>query len=178
MVKSLALVRPQDRDIADRLLARAQWKADGCLIWTGAVTGRGRYGLISVKKWAPAGAPRLHRRTHRVAYELFVGPIPTGMEIDHLCHTRSGCDLGQACPHRLCLNPEHLEPVSHTENVRRGNSPAARHGLKTHCPRGHEYTPANTYLIPSSGGRACRACKPIWAAARRARRAAAQAVEV
>jgi hypothetical protein len=76
---------------------------------------------------------------HRASYELFVGPIPDGLHIDHLCRVKH------------CVNPAHLEPVTRCENARRG-----AHGMKTHCKHGHEYTPENT--IHLGGKRRCREC--------------------
>lgn len=107
------------------------------------------------------------RMAHRVSYEALVGPIPSGLELDHLCRTPA------------CVNPEHVEPVTHAENMRRGLSGE----LKKQCPRGHVYDEANTFL-KTNGGRACRECSRAWdreyyeqrgramRAAKRARRAA------
>lgn len=82
---------------------------------------------------------------HRAAYELLVEPIPAGMEIDHLCRNRS------------CVNPDHLEVVTHGVNTLRGNSASAVNARRTHCPNGHEYTAENTYTSPQ-GKRRCRTC--------------------
>ncbi len=83
---------------------------------------------------------------HRFVYELVVGPIPAGLELDHLCRKP------------LCVNPAHLEAVSHQENCRRGDLGGHAQRAKTHCPYGHPYDEANTYVHPSSGSRHCRIC--------------------
>jgi hypothetical protein len=111
----------------------------GCLIWTGAQNGVG-YGRM----WADG-----YQLTHRVAYELMVGPIPPGLVIDHLCRVS------------LCANPAHLEAVTPAVNTQRGNVPAvmaARGAARTHCRSGHEYNAANTYIRPNAPGRDCRIC--------------------
>lgn len=85
------------------------------------------------------------RRAHRVSYEMLVGPIPEGLHLDHLCRNRA------------CVNPGHLEPVSHRENMRRGNGWPGRNAKKTHCPQGHPYSEENVWL-EKGGGRHCRTC--------------------
>jgi hypothetical protein len=97
---------------------------------------------------------------HRVAYEMLVGTIPKGLDLDHICHNGSGCGGGESCPHRRCVNPDHLEPVTHRENMLRGETVAAMHARKTHCIHGHEFTPENT-RIKRDGSRNCRACDRV-----------------
>lgn len=82
-------------------------------------------------------------RVHRLAYRLWVGPIPKGLEIDHLCGVRD------------CCNPDHLEAVTHAENVRRGRAGRPQ-AARIHCPQGHEYTDDNTYT--HNGKRQCKTC--------------------
>lgn len=99
--------------------------------------------------------------THRFAYEAFVGPIPDGMQLDHLCRQRA------------CVNPEHLEPVTCRENLLRGETVTAREAQQTHCHLGHEFTPENTYVRadrPTSRG--CRVCRSASARRSKARLAA------
>lgn len=141
------------KNVSDTPLAVRFWsfveKTDDCWRWTGAPTTFG-YGKLKFKN-APLAA-------HRVAYELLVGPIPEGMSLDHLCHTRDlTCPGGKKCPHRLCVNPEHLEPVSGRENRMRGRSFAPVNAAKTECIHGHPFDAANTY-ITTKGTRVCRAC--------------------
>ena len=92
---------------------------------------------------------------HRKAFVTAGGVIPPGMVIDHLCHDPEKCVGGPRCLHRRCVNPRHLAVVTRSENARRSVSANAR---KTHCPKGHEYTPENTRWRTDKKGRACRAC--------------------
>jgi HNH endonuclease len=85
-------------------------------------------------------------RVHRAAYEMWFGPIPGGLEIDHLCFVRH------------CLNPDHLEAVPGLVNIMRSNAAGAINARKTRCDSGHEFTESNTYIDPS-GKRACVECK-------------------
>lgn len=112
---------------------------DGCWLWTGATNGRG-YGRIG----SEGGRSGRMIYAHRVMYELFVGPIPEGLELDHLCRNPS------------CIRPDHLEPVTHLENVRRGKSGEYLRE-RTHCSEGHPFEGDN--LAPVSWGRRCRACR-------------------
>jgi hypothetical protein len=107
-----------------------------CWMWTGALSHG--YGRMTIARKSVAA--------HRFAYELLVGPIPDGTEPDHLCVNPP------------CVNPAHLEPVTHQENMRRGpTNVASRNAVKTHCPQGHEYTEENT-LRRDNGDRQCREC--------------------
>lgn len=109
--------------LEERLEARI-FKTDYCWFWTGRPTAGG-YGQIGI---IGENGRKLYQ-AHRVVYETWVRPIPDGLELDHLCRNRA------------CVRPDHLEPVSHIENVRRG----ASMDRATHCKNGHEYTPENTY---------------------------------
>lgn len=123
----------------------------GCWIWMGCtVNGYGRVRMGQKLRLA-----------HCVTYEFLVGPIPAGLEIDHV--------KKRGCTSRACCNPAHMEPVTHLENVRRGDAGrinGARQRGKTHCPRGHPYSGSNTY-VPPSGGRQCRACGRAGSASRK-----------
>lgn len=80
---------------------------------------------------------------HRIAHELFIGPIPVGLEIDHTCRVRS------------CVNPAHLEAVTHLENIRRG-----QRAMQTHCLKGHRLTGNNVYFRRDRpGSRVCKKCR-------------------
>lgn len=121
----------------DRLIERIEFTPT-CWNWKGAKT-RAGYGVsrIGQKNWF----------MHRFAYYLSTLELPS--ELDHLCRNT------------VCMNPEHLEPVTHRENLLRGIGVAARNAKVTHCPRGHEYTPENTYRRPNRISRVCRECGKI-----------------
>lgn len=118
-----------------------------CWLWTGMLNPNG-YGKVTVNYKSLLA--------HRYAYELVNGPVPIGLQLDHLCHPTS-CLLNSACPHRRCANPEHMEPATAAVNTLRSNGPAARNAKKTHCKRGHPFDDKNTYR-DSRGYRACKAC--------------------
>jgi hypothetical protein len=111
-------------------------RSPGCWRWTAGRDMDG-YGVFHTAGKA--------RGAHRVAYELLVGSIPAGLQIDHLCRNRS------------CVNPEHLEPVTPRENQRRADVALGIRSAATHCPQGHEYSPENTYMAKTK--RNCRECR-------------------
>jgi hypothetical protein len=135
-------------------------KTGSCWLW-GAGTHRSGYGLFK------ANGKQVY--AHRYAYELQHGPIPAGLEVDHTCHNEDdSCPGGASCSHRRCVNPAHLEPVTHAENGRRGKSVWAVNARKTHCPQDHEYSPENTLI--ERGARVCRTCRREREASRRRRK--------
>jgi len=121
-----------------RFWSKVRRSPKGCWLWTGAIAKSG-YGTFS-----------LNGRTeyaHRVAWLELIGPIPQGLEIDHV-----------KCGRHRCVNPAHLRVVTHAQNMAREMPKAWEGNLKkTHCPAGHEYTAENTYMGPK--GRDCRACR-------------------
>lgn len=122
-----------------RFWAKVDWWGNGCWLWTGC-TGGG-YGRFVFEGKV--------RQAHRVAYEAFIGPIPEGLQIDHLCRNRA------------CVRVSHLEAVTQRENVLRGVGASAQHARQTHCIHGHEFTPENTFVQAEGqqkGRRRCRTC--------------------
>ena len=136
---------PKPRPPFERFADKIQIEPDGCWTWIGAKDSHG-YGQLGIGGRRSNGG--YLAVAHRWSYEHFVGPIPDGMDIDHLCHNESDCPGGYTCRHHSCVNPTHLEPVTHAENVRRGrwDPRKARAGVpkKTHCPAGHAYETATT----------------------------------
>lgn len=122
-----------------RFTAKVDPRPDGCIVWT-AYTNHHGYGVFSVRSRTILA--------HRWAWTAVHGPVPEGMQLDHLCRTRA------------CVNVNHLEVVTPSVNTKRGLAPillAAINGEKKHCPRGHPYDEENTYR-KSTGSRQCRAC--------------------
>lgn len=120
-----------------RFLAKIEVSHD-CWQWTAAKNSTG-YAV-----WTPCGGAK-QVYSHRLAYELFVGPIPSGLQLDHLCRNRS------------CVNPAHLDPVDGRINILRGSGPAALNAIKTHCKHGHPFDEENTRW-GKNGERACKEC--------------------
>lgn len=127
----------------EHILSRMEVRDDGCWQWTLTPKDNG-YGLFYAHIARRLNGKSIHRYAHRVACELWNGPIPDGYEVDHLCRNT------------LCVNPAHLEAVTRQVNLLRGNTIAARNAAKTNCPSGHAYDEANTYWFGNA--RQCRAC--------------------
>ena len=146
---------PHQLTSEDVFWSRIEKVPRGCWLWTGPIATNG-YGRASVDGRNVAA--------HRYCYEQLVGPIPDGLELDHV--------KARGCTSRACVNPAHLEPVTHRENTLRGETITAAAARRTHCPRGHELAPGN--LVPSSlkkGRRGCLTCSREKAAERRGRAA-------
>jgi hypothetical protein len=123
-----------------KLLSRSKRESNGCLVWQGATNGKAGYGKMfdGIKS----------EYVHRIAYRVFIGDIPEGFTIDHVAQ--------RGCTSRKCIEPEHLEAVTITENHARRLRP-------THCKKGHEYNETTTYWqkrtdVSSKPSIACRVC--------------------
>jgi hypothetical protein len=125
----------------ENFLSRVE-KTPTCWLWTGHRNKVG-YGTVG---WAG----KIYM-VHRVSYQHFKGPIPSGLTLDHLCRIKN------------CVNPDHLEPCSAAENARRGNCNSAVNSRKTHCIRGHEFNDDNTYryVYGRRVMRNCRKCRGV-----------------
>lgn len=154
---TLAPVAHKRPDIATRLLSKAvEDPITGCWNWIGWKNNTG-YGVLYV-----VGAGSANRMlAHRVSYDLHKGEIADGLQVDHVCHNRDlACRGGHSCPHRACINPEHLEAVTNRVNGIRGRaaqSAAERAAQRTTCNYGHPFDELNTYWTHSNS-RACRTC--------------------
>lgn len=147
--RSDSFSRLSQRPLAERFWSKVSFPCggNGCWLWTGSISSAG-YGSFR----APGT-----EYAHVFAYHICIGEIPKDMELDHVA-TRG-------CTNQNCVNPAHLEPVTHAENMRR--SAAAMRGLaslqewrrtKTHCPSGHPYSGNNLY-VTKQGYRACNICR-------------------
>lgn len=125
----------------------------GCWLWTGPLNESG-YAM----RRQNSGSSSL---VHRWLYQLLVGPVDRSLHLDHLCHTRDeSCRADRSCPHRRCVNPAHLEPVTPAENNRRSRSPAQLAAKANRCKRGHDLT-VHGYVRKDKKGRNCKACGKI-----------------
>jgi hypothetical protein len=145
------------KDIRERFMSKVEFDPNGgCWLWSGSNDGARGYGRFMADHALGT------RQAHRASYMLFCDTIPDGLEIDHKCRTPA------------CVNPQHLEPVTREENMRRapklglalgGLANGQRQQAKTHCPRGHEYTTQNTF-VSREGWRRCKTCKAALTRAR------------
>jgi hypothetical protein len=126
-----------------RFFAKVMKTDDGCWLWMGF-----RWKSGYPRFWAddPIGvSPKRDWRAHRWAYLRFRGPIPEGLQPDHLCRNPG------------CVNPWHLEAVSARENTLRGNTVSGNNARKVVCLKGHSLGGENLYMTPD-GRRQCRVC--------------------
>lgn len=133
--------RPRRLPLMERFWSKVE-KTKGCWFWNGGLNDDG-YGIFANS----CGS----QFAHRFVYEKLVGPVPKGKEIDHLCRVRR------------CVRPSHLEPVTHAENIARGDysgnmNLAELKRAKTHCPQGHPYSGDNLIIDGTSGARRCHIC--------------------
>lgn len=127
-----------------------------CWEWVGTVSRLG-YGQFST---TTPDSPNGKTFAHIFAWNLLVGPVPDGLELDHLCRNT------------VCVNPDHLEPVTHQENVRRGRAGLhmrTKAAAATHCSKGHPWDETNTYVHAKTGKRSCKACRKAAGDRREAR---------
>ncbi|MFF7837586.1 HNH endonuclease signature motif containing protein [Streptomyces ossamyceticus] len=129
-------------EVGDHRLPTRFWtkvKVDevGCWLWIAALNRNG-YGRFM-------DSNKITRAAHRVAYEALIAAIPEGLQLDHLCRVRH------------CVNPMHTEPVTQTENLRRGETITAKAAAAMRCPKDHPYSGDNLYVNPK-GHRSCRQC--------------------
>jgi hypothetical protein len=120
------------RTVEERLKKGTSRQPDGCWLWTG-LKASGGYGRIKIDG--------THQQVHRVAYEMHIGPIPDGLQLDHLCRNKA------------CVNPDHLEPVTQRENILRSDNMAARWARRTEC-----HVCGGPFTIQANR-RACLACQ-------------------
>lgn len=133
---------PRSRPVLDRLYERLREDENGCWLYEGYWLDRDGYASIGL-----GGRGSSKAKVHRLTYQDFIGPIPEGHDLDHLCKVRH------------CANPFHCEPVLPPENFRRSDHPHMLANKAGTCTRGHAMTPENTYVYPGNGKRECRFCR-------------------
>jgi hypothetical protein len=135
--RALVMGLRHERKMLLRFVRKVDGPTDtGCWLWTGKRDTSG-YGRFTVDGKSVAA--------HRWFYELIHGPVDSALDMDHLCRVRA------------CVNPSHVEPVTRSENLLRGER-----GRPTHCPQGHPMTDDNVYVSRAWRGlsppRRCRTC--------------------
>lgn len=129
-------IPPLTSALLERFVSKVEF-TDSCWFWSGSQNSEG-YGIYRCNGTS--------YRAHRVSFVWFVGQMPPPLITDHLCRVHS------------CVNPDHLEPVTHVENTLRGESFSAKNKNKTHCSRGHPFTPENTLFNTRETWRRCLIC--------------------
>jgi hypothetical protein len=135
----------------ERVRRKCIW-IGGCFVWQGETLPNG-YGQIRIR--------RRHYYVHRIVYVAVNGPIPEGLQIDHV--------KARGCRFKTCCNADHLEAVTGRENLLRGNGASAMNARKTHYKNGHLLAGDN--LLPSGVRQGMRRCRPCWNAQQRTKRA-------
>lgn len=133
-------MNPNPSEVLERFWSKVE-KTDTCWLWTGSLASGG-YGSFNYKY--------KHYRAHRLSYEQIRGEIPKGLVLDHLCRVRS------------CVNPDHLEAVTHRVNILRGIGGSAVNAKKTHCKNGHLLSGDNLRNRLTVPWRECRQCHGSW----------------
>lgn len=140
-------------DLLDRLASKFT-VGDACWLWTASLT-KGGYGTVR--------ADGRTQTAHRVLYELLVGPIPPGMDLDHECHNNDPlCLGGPTCPHRACVRPSHLTPATRRVNLQRGRGlplQKQKSNARLTCGNGHL---RSLHAYRSKTQWICRECHRIW----------------
>lgn len=142
----MAFLGHEFRPAIDRFAEKIALTDTGCVEWIAGTAGAG-YGYFFTSRSKPEQTGRVY--AHRWSYEYHVGPIPKGLQLDHLCRNRA------------CVNPDHLEPVTQEENILRGTGFSAVNAAKTACVNGHQLVPENVYQERRGDRmrRVCRECK-------------------
>ena len=144
--------------VIDRVLARCDVNSEGCHLSRHKTNGKGYVQFVFSQK-----GRRTFRGAHQIVWVYFNGPIPDGMIVDHACHRDGDCPGGPTCPHRRCVNIDHLRLLTPKDNTLYGVGPTAVNARKTHCIHGHLLDEANTYIYRTPQNvvvhRECRACR-------------------
>lgn len=139
-------LRVVDMDLSRMLKSYSDFDREVCWPWIGTILTTG-YGSFDGKL------------ANKAVYEFIIGPVPKGLSLDHLCHTKDeSCIGGDNCKHRSCVNPFHMEPVTPIVNTMRGRSPMANNARKKYCKNGHPFDLQNT-LLRKEKGKIIRYCK-------------------
>ena len=127
---------------AEFVMGRVDVGASGCWVWRGSKLQASGYGRIKMSGRSYVA--------HRAVYEAMVGPVPDGLQLDHLCRNR------------LCVNPDHLEPVTGRVNVLRGETVVRANFEKTECVNGHPLRNDNVIMVRGGRSRRCKACHEAY----------------